>query len=256
MRFQELINEHYNDLNLNDMEIAKYVLSHIKECSEFTIDDLAQACHVSKTTIMRFSQKMGLNGFSELKIILKWENKNKVSDLDKTLENVCENYTRLMKEMSERNCDDICKQIYEAKRIFVYGTGAVQNNVAREICRIFLSANKFIYCVEGGNETKTLPEFVQEGDLFILISHSGETNRIIDLAKRLKLHNGKIIAITKLKDSTLATLSDYHLYVSTMVIKTGYERGYETSTLFFILTEILFVKYLDYINSLEKNNCK
>ena len=64
---------------------------------------------------MRFSQKMGLNGFSELKIILKWENKNKVSDLDKTLENVCENYTRLMKEMSERNCDDICKQIYEQK---------------------------------------------------------------------------------------------------------------------------------------------
>lgn len=245
MWFQELVNENYNKLNENDMIICKHIINHMEECSEYTVDELANACHVSKTTIMRFSKKLGLDGYSELKIALKWENKNKGNILDKTLENVCNNYNRLMKDMTERNCDDICKAIYEAKRIFVYGTGSVQKNVAREICRIFLSANRFIYHLEGGNETKTLPEFIEETDTFILISSSGETKSVIELAKRLKLRNCKIISITKLNENTLASLSDYNLYVSTMILKTGYERGYETSTLFFILTEILFVKYLD-----------
>lgn len=247
MWFEELVNEHYNKLNENDMIICKYIISHIKDCSMYTINELAIECHVSKTTIMRFSKKLGLEGYSELKIALKWENINKGNILDKTLENVCNNYNRLMKDMTERNCDDICKTIYEAKRIFVYGTGAVQKNVAREMCRIFLSANCFIHFLEGGNETKTLPEFVEETDVFILISSSGETHSVIELAKKLKIKNCKIIAITKLNESTLANISSYNLYVSTMIIKTGYERGYETSTLFFILMEILFVKYLDYV---------
>lgn len=254
MWFQELVNENYNKLNENDMIICKYIINNIKKCSEYTIDELASECHVSKTTIMRFSQKLGLDGYSELKIALKWESRNKGNTLDKTLENVCNNYNRLMKDMTERNCDDICKIIYEAKRVFVYGTGAVQNNLAREICRIFLSANKFVYYIEGGNETKTLPEFVEETDVFILISSSGETKSVIEFAKRLKIRNAKIIAITKLKESTLASLSDYNLYVSTMILKTGYERGYETSTLFFILMEILFVKYLDYVKQRTNNN--
>lgn len=249
MRFQELVNQQYGELNENDMIICKYIINHTKECSEFTLDELANECHVSKTTIMRFSQKLGLEGYSELKIILKWEIKNRVNMLDKTLENVCSNYNRLMKEMSERNFDDICKTIYEAKRIFVCGTGAVQNNVAREISRIFLYANRFIHYLEGGNETtKTLPEFVEETDLFILISFSGENKSIVDLAQKLKLRECKIIAITRLDNNTLANLSNYSLYVSTMIIRTGYERGYETSTLFFILIEILFIKYLDYVN--------
>ena len=247
MWFQELVTEYYNKLNENDIIICKYIMNHMKECSEYTIDELANECHVSKTTIMRFSQKLGLDGYSELKVALKWENKNKDNILDKTLENVCNNYKRLMKDMTERNCDDICKTIYEAKRVFVYGTGAVQNNVAREMCRVFLSANRFIYYLEGGNETKTLPEFIEDTDVFILISSSGETRSVIELAKKLKLRSCKIIAITKLNESTLTNVSDYNLYVSTMILKTGYERGYETSTLFFILMEILFVKYLDYV---------
>lgn len=252
MKFEELLNKNYNNLNQNDLIICKYILYHKKECSNYTIDELGAKCNVSRTTLLRFSQKLGLKGYSELKIILKWDlesEEEEFSNLD--IEIVCDNYKRLIQTMLEKNCDNICEAIYNANRIFVYGTGAVQINLARELRRIFLSANRFIIPVDGSGESKTLMGFLNENDLYILISSSGETEPVLTIAQNLKLRNIKTISITRLKDSTLAKLSTYNLYVSTLMLKTNFERGYETSTLFFILIEMLFLKYLNFTMTKE-----
>ena len=72
--YQELINKHYNILNENDIYIWNYISNNKKECESLSIDNLAHKCNVSRTTILRFAQKISLKGYSELKLYLKLEN--------------------------------------------------------------------------------------------------------------------------------------------------------------------------------------
>ena len=70
MRIEELINDHYQELSENDLIIWQYIEQHKEECRNLAINELAQRCHVSKTTILRFAQKLSLKGYSELKAYL------------------------------------------------------------------------------------------------------------------------------------------------------------------------------------------
>ena len=67
MRLEEIINRHRNELNDTDMAIWKYILQHRAEARHISIHELARACAVSSTTIVRFAQKLGFDGFGELK---------------------------------------------------------------------------------------------------------------------------------------------------------------------------------------------
>ena len=53
-----------------------------------SMQELASNCNVSHITILRFAQKLGLEGIVELKIYLKWGTKSKYSfneeEIDKT----------------------------------------------------------------------------------------------------------------------------------------------------------------------------
>ena len=76
MRLDELINEKYNILNDNDLLTWQYIQGHKKECSSVSIEKLAAKCCISRTTISRFTQKLGFEGFKEFKIRLKMEYEN------------------------------------------------------------------------------------------------------------------------------------------------------------------------------------
>ncbi|MCY8507811.1 MurR/RpiR family transcriptional regulator, partial [Bacillus atrophaeus] len=73
MSLEELINQHYNKLNDNDFYILKYILNHKHTCYLLGINDLAKECSVSRSSILRLSQKLGFSGYSEFRVYLKWE---------------------------------------------------------------------------------------------------------------------------------------------------------------------------------------
>lgn len=74
MKLDELINKYHKQLNENDLYIWSYISKHRKECETLAIDQLAHKCNVSRTTILRFSQKLSLKGYGELKVYLKLDN--------------------------------------------------------------------------------------------------------------------------------------------------------------------------------------
>ena len=73
MRLEEIINQHRQDLNDTDMVIYKYIIQHRAEARHISIHELAKNCAVSSTTIVRFAQMLGFDGFGELKAVLKME---------------------------------------------------------------------------------------------------------------------------------------------------------------------------------------
>jgi RpiR family glv operon transcriptional regulator len=250
MRLEELVNKHYDQLNKNDIYIWRYISSNKKKCSKLTIEELANLCNVSRTTILRFAQKLSLKGFSEFKIYLKWETTEEIQVKTDAIKTMCNGYTRAITDISNRDFTGACKLIYEANRVFVYGSGDIQMAVARQLKMMFLHGGECLYDFEGMSIDATFFSLVTPKDLVILISLNGESSKVVELAKKMNLSNVKILSITKLKDNTLASLSDESIYITTSEINFDCNyRSFESTSILYVLAEVLFVSY-----SLYKNN--
>lgn len=249
MRLEELVNKYHNNLNSNDIYIWQFILKHKDVCFKYTIDEFADHCNVSKTTLFRFAKKLSLNGFSELKSRLKLEHdeKEEIVSVD-YLETVCECYHKLIDDMKKKDYSSIFQLIENADRVFIYGSGNAQKAVADEIKRIFLSIKKCFYVMSGYDTTNSLVHIATEKDLMIIISLSGESPSVVNMAKKLKLKNVPVISITRLKNNELSLLSNESLYINTTSLNIDSVLNYETTTPYFILIEILFLKYQLYLS--------
>lgn len=251
MKIDELINKYYDRLTQNDLYIWKYISSNKKDCCDLTINELASRCNVSKTTILRFAQKLSLKGYSELKVYLNWENGNDSEDSidEELIDKVCNSCKSSIDEIRDKDFSDVCSMIYESKRIFVYGTGALQYSVAQELKRMFLYCGEIFYVFEGISETKMIINNITSEDVVILISLTGESETVTNFAKQLLIKDIPFISITKLKNNELARMSTKSIYIATSMINIGDGVLHEAANLFFVLAEILFLRYTAYKNN-------
>lgn len=248
----ELIIKHYDKLNKNDLYLCQYISTHQKECCGLTIEELAERSHISKSSILRFAQKLSLKGYSELKVYLKLDQEQEAVSGQDILSEICDDYHRAIEEFKLKNWDRICQLLYDADRIFVYGTGSMQASVGRELQRKFLYAKKCIYTSEGKGEFKQIMDLAGPKDVVIMISLSGDSEETLACARQVKMKGIPLVALTKMKVNGLARLSDESLYAGTSVVASSVRDSYETSMLFFMLTEILLVKYMLYKETREK----
>lgn len=247
MRVSEIVLQNYAKLNETDVAIWRYVKEHKQECVQMSIDNLAGHCNVSRTTITRFVKKLGFYGYSEFKAVLNWESKETTDIDEKAFDISCDVIIRYVTDQKDKNYDAICKLIYEARQVFVYGTGDIQNAVAKQMKRMFLSAQEAIYDFGGITLDKAFYNLVQPNDVIFLISLSGNSPEVLKIAERLKLNGVKIICITEFRDNRLTQLADESLYISTTSLSIlDTHPSYKITMLYFILVELLFVKYSIY----------
>lgn len=245
MRLEDLINKNYNHLNENDLYIWQYISTHRKECEKLSIDELAKRCHVSRTTVMRFAQRIGLKGYTELKVYLRIDN-NKYQSNQLGVDLVYNKYTSYMKEVKEQDFTQVIQYILNAQNAYVNGTGYIQNNVASEIKRSFLAVNKLFFNIRSMNETEALVDIIEETDMIIMISYSGENQRQLEFAKQLKAKNVPIVSITANRDNTLSHLANEALFVDVPNILNPMGPRHEGLVNYFILIDFILVKYIDY----------
>ena len=83
-------------------------------------------------------------------------------------------------------------------------------------------------------------------DLYIIISISGESKNVVELAKILHLQRIPIISLTQLKSNTLATLSTENIYVTPIDLPATVDFEYKSMLGFFLAVEMWFVSYSQY----------
>lgn len=245
MRIEELVNKHYTELNENDILIWKYILSHREVCENLSIDELASRCFISRTTVMRFAQKIGLSGYAELKLYLKLDrNLDKETQIGFDL--FYDRYNQFMLSLKEKNMTKAIELISNAENLYVYGTGIVQNSVASEMKREFLEVGKLINVLRSFQELSVFEKYIDSGDVVILISFSGENQRAIDFAKKLKAKNVAILTITSHKENTLSHLADESFYIEIPQIENPLGSHHDGFAGFFLLIDFLLIKYIEY----------
>jgi len=242
MRLEDLIYKNYDRLNQNDLYIWDYISKNRKSCSCMTIEELAEVCNVSRTTILRFSQKISLKGFSELKVHLKWDQEESTGNDGDSFEDICKNYHKGVDDAAAQDYTKIFEMIYNSQRVFLYGTGTMQRALVSETIRLFLEAQEDFHEVKDDGMNLLL-KFITKQDLVILFSFSGEHELCIDFAQKLKTIGVPVISVTKLSNNKLSRLADENLFVNTAVVKNDAMLKCSTTSMFFTLTEILSIKY-------------
>lgn len=249
MSIQELMNKYYNNLNDNDKLICKYIINNKDTCYKLSIEDFAAKCNVSNTTLFRFTKKISLNGFSELKAKLRLEAESEDDNQTNLLLSVTDSYHKMINHIKNKDCSSLFEKMYNAKRIIVYGSGYSQARVASEFKRIFLPTQKIIFNMHGNDMAKAVGTLAMEDDFVIIISLSGESKGVIELAETLRLNCIPTLSITRMRNNTLASLCEENLYINSILLPEQYTIDYEISTPYFILIELLYLKYQKYLQT-------
>ncbi len=247
MTLEEIIHTNYDKLNENDFYIWQYIYHHKEECQKMSIQQLAKACNVSHSTIIRFTKKIGLDGYSELKYYLKWSLNKKSKFSHQTLNNVTDELRETVDMMKNRDLDKILQLINDAKHIYIYSTGDVQRHTAKELKREFIYCKKTIYVIEGETEIDSVLRYSTKDDIFILISFSGDNEIVVTLAKALQGMKIPTIGIAIDKKNLLSQYVDEYIGFKTSTFQTGYfNNEYYCSVHYFLIANMLFLRYLEY----------
>lgn len=255
MTLEELVDENYEKLNENDLYIWQYIYHHKRECQKMSIQELARQCNVSHTSIIRFAKKLGLDGYSELKVYLKWSLGRQSNFNSQILHNVVGELKQTLHMMETRDFDSLFQCLNEASRIFIYATGEVQFHAAQEFKREFVYRRKIMHVIEGGTELDTVLSKATKDDVFILISLSGDNETIVTLAKVLGRMKIKTIGIGLDNRNLLSKHCDEYIGFQTTYFDTGYyDKRYCCTGHFFMIVNMLFLRYLEYCSLYEQNH--
>ncbi len=189
----------------NDKFISKELINNPQLFLNSDINELSKKLYVSPSSISRFCQKIGVDGFKELKYILKNNinniNNKKEQNINENTYNKIYNYyneslSYFKNNFNEKSYLKAIDYILNSKNIYILGVGSSG----------FLAQDFSMKLARFGFNTKAINDndfmimqsaISSKKDLFIAISSQGMTNSIIKALKQCKNNQIKTILITE-----------------------------------------------------------
>ncbi len=213
-----------------ERKIAEYILGNPEVIVSVTSNELAKTIGVSQSGIIKFVKKLNFKGFTEFKVQLGKDNvRSSIKGteetihtevkLNDTLETIgekirIENIKALndtMLAMDFEVLDKVTNLIKDSRRILLIGTG-MSSLVAKDFELKLTKLGKWAIHPESKQVQLMQLSTMQSGDLLIAISHTGETEEVIEVAKKAKEKGLEVVSITSMGRNTIETLADYSLF--------------------------------------------
>ncbi|CAI1807417.1 HTH-type transcriptional regulator MurR [Serratia ficaria] len=253
----------------NEQKIAGFLLEHIDALKSISSRGLAKRLHISQSSIVKFAQKLGAQGFTELRMALIEENSISCEKQHNTalhlhssitsedsLEVMARKLNRekilaLEQTFSLMNFDrlkQVTDVISKARFIQITGLGG-SGVVARDLSFKLMKIGFRVTCDPDTHVQATVAQTLREGDVQIAISNSGAKKEIILCAETAKAQGATVITITSLADSPLRRLAHYTL--DTVANETEWRSSsMSTRTAQNSVTDLLFVRLVQ-LNDVE-----
>lgn len=214
----------YPEMGPGEKKIADYILNNTSNILEFSVTTLAKLSGCGDATVVRFSRRVGYDGFQALKIGIAGEMgatssvsseigtddtcfeiyKKHVEDIRYTLQNT---ETVLDADMLER----AAKSIMNAQRIVIFGLGnsaAIATDAAHKLLRVGLNAQA---CCDNHLQA-IIASHLDRNSVVIGISHSGSSKDVVEALRLSKIGNATTICITNHDSSPIVDASDIALF--------------------------------------------
>ena len=201
--------EMIKSLNQLEMDIYNYIISNEDKVVYMKVRELAGEVHVSTTTILRFCKKAGCEGYSEFRLKLKQEIRNKKqTKINMDLTAIKNFFDRVQTKAFDENMKEAVSLLTKASSIVFIGVGN-SSIIGKYGARYFNNAGWFSFAIDD----PFTPVFRGKGEqtATIALSVSGETEQTLTLAEKLKKRGSSLISITNKANCSLARMSDCNI---------------------------------------------
>ncbi|MDY2781446.1 MAG: MurR/RpiR family transcriptional regulator [Bulleidia sp.] len=239
--------KNYDILTNTERDLLHYILDNEELVQKLTAAKLADRCGVSKTVVINMCQKLGFDGYNELKYYLKNKNNNnqnlvKEDNTKSLLVDIVEKTLAINDEVA---IDAIAKKICSAECVYVVSRGT-SKAIGMYLTHLLLTLNIKCINIPDYNLLDIIAKKMSHNEVMIALSLSGETPIIVQIAKIVKAYGNSLITITAFSNSTLCMYSDYSLYFSSASLDTKNND---------VVTRIGMMAVIDYLISYLKNIC-
>ncbi|WP_257997876.1 MurR/RpiR family transcriptional regulator [Salimicrobium jeotgali] len=223
------IRESLNYVKPSEGAVAKYILKNPETTVTMSVKQLADASFASPSAVMRYCQTLGYKGFKDFK--LKLSGDLTVIDLHNLEQETLtpeDPVNKMMAVITNTNIQSLYsslqliqkdqfeaafRYLINAQKIDFYGIGA-SLLIAFDAVQKFMRINKACTAYSDFHMQKVSAVNLNEEDVAVAISYSGETQEVINCVKIAQSKGAKVIAITKYANSPLSNLADAVLYVA------------------------------------------
>lgn len=248
---QELIHRHHRLFGESDKAISRFVLEYPQKAAAMNIQELAGASLTSKSSVVRFSQKLGFSGFSEMRAYLRWKNGEVHYDTcaRQFPERVKNDIQKTIEYFEKADLKLLYQAMNEAKKFFIIATGISQQSQAMELQRLLHLTGKSVQILpasESSNEYRRAVEMLARKDIIFLLSLSGENPGLKNLLEIPLLKGVKLVSVTNFKSNWLAQNADFRYYAASSQSEIPRNWWMQSSSSFFLLLEMLVFGYIEY----------
>lgn len=250
-----LIRTKYNTLSDSQKEVAKYILENPDKVMMHTLNEVAAACNVSETTVLRFLHKLNYNSYQLFRINLTQEisvNKpeavyedvsfqDSTNDvIEKIIHSTVSSVADSRQIIDTDSVEQVVKKILDAKRIIVAGVGA-SGFIAQDMHHKLIKLGLDAVCSNDAHIMNILATGLDSESFLLLFSHSGESREVLDMAAIAAEHRCEIGAVTSYARSSLANKAKYVLCSSSH--ETMFRSDAMTSRIVqIVIIDILYVR--------------
>ncbi len=226
---------------LTDAEkrVCSYIVEHPQEVIELTINDLAERSHTSKTVVVNTAQKLQFAGYADLKYNLRdtMDKMDEAIEARETKNQILELSTMTAEIVNIARIQEVAHRIHSAKTVYIAARGT-SKAVASHLNHLLLTMGIKCLLIEDYNLLTLITDNISRDEMLILISLSGETRKIIEMAKITKSRGVFLVSLTSFRQSTLTDLADLNLYAVANSMDT-LENDDISRIGFFMIAEIL-----------------
>jgi len=233
----EYIQERFDEFSRSQKDVARYIVDHLDEAAFLTAEELARRASTSSSTVVRFSQALGFEGYPELQQAAIEEYRSTTataggggggggekggaalfsfdhSELEGSLGADYANLEETARNLTREQVDGAVAALAEAQRVVIVGVDqmAFFASYLRHILSL-LDIRAEIVASTGGESLQRLGR-IDEETLVIVLS-SGRAHPLLLRAMKLALHRkARTLAISDASLSEVGEHAEQTLYYS------------------------------------------
>ena len=250
----------YANLKSAEKRAADAILANPSYIVNSTIVDVAKLSGCSEATLVRLARKLGFSGYPELKSALLHEeddyllydeiqpDDSPTVIIDKVFSIIKQSLTDTQSLIDETQYQLAMNYILNANRLYFVGAGDAYS-VAYAAFLKFSRIGLNVGCSKDFDVQLIEVSKFTENDVLIVISHSGRTQSLYEVAKCAKLHKAKIIAITNYPISPIAKLVD------AVILTASFSPNFYKEIMAKRIPELSVIETL-YINTLMRSDAR
>jgi len=224
----DYIQERFDEFSRSQKDVARYIVDHLDEAAFLTAEELARRASTSSSTVVRFSQALGFEGYPELQQAAIEEYRTTIaassaggalfsfdhSEMEGSLSADYSNLEETARKLTPDQVDASIAALAEAQRVVIVGVDqmAFFASYLRHTLSL-LDIRAEIVASTGGESLQRLGR-IDESTLVITLS-AGRAHPLLLRAMKLALHRGaRTLAISDATMSEVGEHAELTLYFS------------------------------------------